>query len=277
MQITYADNNVYITDAHFGLEQTLDCGQAFRFAKTPDGLWRGVVGRRELTLEQRGQTVILCHMPRDLFKSVYYRYFALDMDYDQILAVFSADETLKQAIGMADGLRVLRQDKWETICSFILSQNNNIPRIKGIIARLCACFGDRIGKDAYTFPTAQTLAALTVEDLAPIRAGFRAKYVIDAAQKVAGGIIDLSALETLPIDRAREMLYQIKGVGPKVAECILLFSCSRFEAFPLDVWIKRVMAALYPDGLPVCTTGMEGIAQQYLFYYARNIRLKSQI
>jgi N-glycosylase/DNA lyase len=175
---------------------------------------------------------------------------------------------LKSAAECAKGVVILRQEPWETLFSFIISQNNNIPRIKGIVERLCEAFGDgETGQK--TFPSAETLSKLTVEDLAPLRSGFRAKYIVDAAQKVANGTVDFDAIEKNPIEFGREELQKINGVGAKVAECTLLYGFHKVEAFPIDVWVKRIMAEMYPDGLPECTKGTEGIAQQYLFHWRR--------
>ncbi|MGN0464068.1 MAG: DNA-3-methyladenine glycosylase family protein, partial [Acutalibacteraceae bacterium] len=138
-----------------------------------------------------------------------------------------------------------------------------------IVRRLCETFGERIGENDYSFPDCETIAARSVEELAPLRAGFRAKYIIDAAQKVSSGEVKLSSLGEMPIEEARSELMKIKGVGAKVAECTLLYGVGKMNAFPVDVWVKRIMAEMYPDGLPECTKGVEGIAQQYLFHWRR--------
>ena len=142
----------------------------------------------------------------------------------------------------------MRQDPWEALCSFIISQNNNIPRIQGIVQRLCQHFGQRT-PDGFLFPTPERMAALTV-DLVPLRSGFRAKYLLSAAQLVSAGQVDLEALRVMPMEEARASLMQIVGVGPKVAECALLYGLHRLEAFPMDVWMKRAMAALFPGYQP---------------------------
>ena len=158
------------------------------------------------------------------------------------------------------------------LCSFIISQNNNISRIKGIIERLCENFGEKI-EGGYTFPTAEKIASLTVEDLAPLRSGFRAKYLIDAAQKVASGAVDLYHLRYFTLDAARDELMKIKGVGPKVADCALLFSHHHDRAFPKDVWINRALDTLFGGELPEIAKDYAGIAQQYIFFYARDTKL----
>ena len=173
-----------------------------------------------------------------------------------------------QAVKEFNGIRILRQEPWEALCSFIISANNNIPRIKKIVSRLCEIFGDG-DEGQKAFPSAERLSALTVEDLAPLRSGFRAKYIIDAAQKVASGVVDFDAIEKNSIEFGREELQKINGVGAKVAECTLLYGFHKIEAFPVDVWVRRIMTEMYPNGLPECTRGTEGIAQQYLFHWRR--------
>lgn len=165
----------------------------------------------------------------------------------------------------------MRQEPWEALCSFIISQNNNIPRIKGIIKRLCESFGEELESGMYTFPSPEVLSGKAPEDLASLRAGFRAKYIIDAANKVSSGEIDFDKIAASPIEFGRQELQKIKGVGKKVAECTLLYGFGKYEAFPEDVWVKRIMAEMYPDGLPACTKGSEGIAQQYLFHWRRTV------
>lgn len=250
----------------FNLDLCLDCGQAFRW-QTDGTKWHGVAFSKALTIEQTETELIFHDCTEDDFESIWKNYFDLDCDYNEIVSKYD-DNYLKTAVSEYNGIRILRQEPWEALCSFIISQNNNIPRIKGIIERLCEEFGD--GESDYkSFPSAEKLAALTVEDLAPLRAGFRAKYIIDAAQKVANNEIDFSKIESEPIEFGREELQKIKGVGAKVAECTLLYGFHKIDAFPIDVWVKRIMAEMYPDGLPECTKGTEGIAQQYLFHWRR--------
>ena len=210
-----------------------------------------------------GYTSVMIDGSKEDFENIWIDYFDFEKDYCEIKTRLSSDETLKKACEFAGGIRLLKQDSWECLCSFIISQNNNIPRIKTIISRLCEHYGH--------FPTASEMAQETVESLGYLRSGFRAKYLVDAACKTASGEINLREIKEMPIDDARKALMTIKGVGPKVAECVLLFGMHRCDAFPVDVWIKRVMEKYYPDGLPDCTKKIEGIAQQYLFHYVRNL------
>lgn len=251
----------------FSLDLSLDCGQAFRWIKNGE-CWCGVAFNKYLELYEQDDTIIFKNTSREDFENLWKNYFDFDTDYEKITSSYD-DIHLKKAVAEYNGIRILRQEPWEALCSFIISQNNNIPRIKGIIDRLCDAFGE--GEDGRkSFPTADALAGLTVEELAPLRAGFRAKYIIDAAQKVSTGQVDFNAIDSSPIEFGRQELIKIKGVGAKVAECTLLFGFHKVEAFPVDVWVKRIMAEMYPNGLPSCTKGTEGIAQQYLFHSRRN-------
>lgn len=251
----------------FNLELCLDCGQAFRWIKNEDH-FEGVAFGKFLKIEETKSHIIFYDTSEDDFNNIWKPYFDLDTDYRQIISRYDEDN-LTAATSKFCGIRILRQDPWEALCSFIISQNNNIPRIKGIISRLCENFGDNIN-GSYTFPDAEKLATLTPEDLSPLRAGFRAKYIIDAAKKVADGTVDMEKIADSSIEFGREELQKIKGVGAKVAECTLLYGFHKLNAFPVDVWVKRIMAEMYPEGLPFCALGTEGVAQQYLFHYRRN-------
>ena len=169
----------------------------------------------------------------------------------------------------APGIRILRQEPYEALCTFIISQNNNIKRIKGIVQRLCESYGEPLPNGQFAFPTALTMAQLSVDDLAPLRAGFRARYLCDAAKRVADGEVDLEYCRTAGYDDARAELMKITGVGVKVADCTLLFGLHRVEAFPIDVWMKRAMEKLFPDMTADDFGEYAGIAQQYIFHYSR--------
>lgn len=269
MKTDFKDNTLIITDAPCtDIALIFDCGQAFRFDKAEDGSWCGTAYGKYLKIYQSESEIKIIGATKEDFENIWYNYFDFGRDYDGVLGTFSGDELLEKSAAENYGIRVLRQEKWETLCSFIISQNNNIPRIKGIIKRLCENFGEKIGED-FTFPSAEKIAALNEEDLAPLRAGFRNKYILDAARKVSSGEVDLEALTLLSTDEAEQELLKIKGVGKKVAQCVLLFAYGREDAFPIDVWVKRVMT-LYPDGLPENVLANRGIAQQYLFHYIRN-------
>lgn len=254
----------------FDPAQTFFCGQCFRFTEMEPGVFSGVARHHTLTVTQT-ETALLLSGDESQYRSLWYDYFDLGLDYPALLRDFSRmSPVLQEAAQYASGIRILRQDPWEALCSFILSQNNHIPRIRGMIARLCETLGDPLdtGTD-FDFPTPEKLAGCSPDDLAPIRAGFRTRYLLDAAQRVARGEVDLTACQTLPLPEARQMLQQIHGVGPKVAECILLYGCHRLEAFPLDVWMLRAMETWFPGQSAADFGPYAGVAQQLIFHYSR--------
>ena len=266
MDYEVKNNNIILNEPDLDLDETLDCGQAFRWRKIPsdyDCTYEGSFLNEPLTISQKGKGLFILHnVSEEDFLAKWFSYFDLETDYSELKRQFSEDKTLSEACRFAGGIRLLRQDSWECLISFIISQNNNIPRIKGIIERLCQHCGGR-------FPDCHELAGETPESLAYLRSGFRAKYIADAAEKTASGAADLDSIAKMPLDEARKALREIKGVGPKVAECVLLYGMHRTEAFPVDVWIKRVLTEYYPDGFPEFAAENAGIAQQYLFHYLR--------
>ncbi|MCL2387678.1 MAG: DNA-3-methyladenine glycosylase 2 family protein [Defluviitaleaceae bacterium] len=283
MDYTYAEqigNDVKLTGVrHFDLAQTLDNGQAFRWREVTCGQFSGVAHGRRLVLLQNGDTVILKDVTLEQFESTWANYFDLRRDYGELRALLSNSansETLCKALQFSTGLRLLHQDTWEILISFILSQNSNIPRIKKMIELLCQHFGMPLPCGGYTFPTPQALADLTPADLAPIKSGYRAAYIIDAAKHVATGKFDPTTLQSQPSEAIKQALIKIHGIGPKVAECVLLYGFNRIDRYPIDVWVKRIMSQLYPTGFPKEITNHAGIAQQYLFHYARNVKDFSQ-
>ncbi len=270
MNIQIVDNDLILTDfKHLNIPLCLDCGQAFRWKEVENGVWQGIAYGKFLSVKQEGNKITFFNTTKEDFENYWLEYFDLKRDYEKILASYD-EEKLITACKAYPGIRILKQNEWEAICSFIISANNNIPRIKGIIERLCENFGEKID-GGYTFPAPEKLACLEVEDLAVIRAGFRAKYIIDAARKISNGQVNLEKIKTMDFDSAKEELLKIKGIGEKVAQCALLYGFGRMEAFPVDVWVKRIVAELYPDGLPECIKGTEGIAQQYLFHWRRSL------
>ena len=269
MNLTESNGNLILTDVEcLDIPLCLDCGQAFRFTERTDGGFHGVVQGEILDVRAIDGGYIFEHTDREKFEKIWRPYFDLDRNYAEICSSFD-DEKLRKAVREFYGIRILKQEPWEALCSFIISQNNNIPRIKGIVERICENFGEKICGSDYSFPSYEILSDKSVEDLAALRAGFRAKYIIDAAQKVSSGEVRLYELDKMPIEDARQELMKIKGVGAKVAECTLLYGIGKLEAFPIDVWVRRIMSEMYPEGLPECTRGVEGIAQQYLFHWRR--------
>ncbi len=279
----------------FDVNKTFDCGQCFRFDPvegTPHEVeFAGVAFGRFVSFAQDGDTLYVYNTTEREFSGIWSRFLALDVDYGSIaedIAERSDNPALHLAIDHGRGIRILRQDPWEAVCSFIISQNNNIPRIKKIIDALSVECGERIdipeefarrlGREpvAYAFPTAESLVALGVDGLFDLKTGFRAKYIYDAAQKQASGEIDHEYLFGCESTAdAVAALCKIKGIGPKVASCALLFGYQRYDAFPVDVWIKKVIEKYFEvspkDFTPSILGDYAGIAQQYLFYYERYI------
>lgn len=255
-----------ITLENFNLAKTLDCGQAFRWKMQPDGSFIGAAQGFAAKMVQNGDEITIYSNADERF---WREYFDADTDYAAIIAALNRVEQMKEPCRLCGGIRVLKQDGWEALASFIISQNNNIKRISGIIERFCENFGEPVGMGLYSFPQPEKIAALTVDDLAPLRCGFRARYLIDAAQKVANNEVKLETLYTLPIEEARAALKTIVGVGNKVADCALLFGFYRVECFPVDVWIRRALEEFFPDGLPQDVLPYAGIAQQFIFDYMR--------
>ena len=265
----------------FDLSATLECGQAFRWDRDADGSYTGVVRGGVVHVAQEGDALRLhvdglggvadeCVFDENFWRS----YFALDIDYGAIHAAYEKNRVLSKCLCHAPGIRVLRQEFGEALITFICSQNNNIARIRGIVKRLCENFGvdagtSPSGEPLHAFPDPAFLAARSETDLAPLRAGYRVASILDGARRLSDGSLDerILAQEETPI--VRERLLEVRGVGPKIADCVLLFGLGRFESFPVDVWIRRAMAELFPRGLPCCARKTAGIAQQYIFHYVR--------
>lgn len=263
------------------LSATFDCGQAFRWRKMDCGAFLGLVQGRVATARELEDGAISLHVKgsgllgKEAERLFWEDYFALDVDYAALHLAYARDGVLKRAMAFSPGIRVLRQDFFEALITFIISQNNNIPRIRSIVEKMCMLFGEEIGTDGcgnplFSFPTPKRLASLETGDLAPLRAGYRDRAILEAARSVESGEISSGLLKSQGIDGARKELLKLRGVGPKVAECVLLFGLGYFGAFPLDTWMKKVMASFYPGGLPAFVMPTAGIAQQYLFHYGRN-------
>lgn len=270
MKVIKDGNNITVKDVEcLDLDLTLDCGQAFRWEKQEDGSYSGVAGGYFLNIIKEGNDLIFKNTDESAFYDFWVDYFDLKKDYVKICERLKEDELLSSTIDRYYGIRILNQESWEALCSFVISQQNNIKRIKLIINRLCSAYGDDLGNGYYSFPSAERLSKLTIKDFEELGAGYRAKYLEKLSKDVASGAIDLEKIKTLSLDEARKALLEIYGVGIKVANCTLLFGFRFYSAFPVDVWMKRVME-YYPNGLPECFDGIEGIAQQYLFHWARN-------
>jgi len=274
MNITEFENQIIIENLeNFNLSDIFDCGQCFRFNKISENEFEGVAFGKYLKVSQNNNKIFFDTNIKD-FENIWRDFFDIDRDYKKIFEELRRDETLKKASDFCPGVRILKQDPFECLISFIISQNNNIPRIKKIIERLCENFGDEINhndKKYYAFPTAEKIAGLKLEDLDVLKSGFRAKYIFDAAKKVASGKINLESVYNMTLDEGAEYLQKIKGVGVKISACVLLFSYNKLESFPVDVWIKKVLEKYYPsDFSPRDYFGKyAGIAQEYLYYYER--------
>lgn len=273
MSMEYKVHNDIISVTGAGdmsLSDTLCCGQSFRWRECGDGGFRGTAFGKTVTVRKDGEDIIIIGATAEDFENIWKIYFDFDTDYVSLRKELSEKHpVLSEAAKFAPGIHILRQEPFEALISFIISQNNNIKRIEGIVQRLCENFGEKLSDGSYAFPTAERLAQLTPDDLAPLRAGFRNRYILDAAQKVHSGQVDLEKCRTLPFSQAKAQLMTIVGVGEKVADCVLLYGLHRTEAFPMDVWMKRAMKILFPDVTPDYFGEYAGVAQQYIFHYSR--------
>lgn len=270
MNMIYNNNDIILQNVKcLDLDLTLDCGQAFRWVKNEDNSWSGVVKGVYLNISKNGDTVLLKNTTKDDYENIWKDYFDFDKDYAEICDTLKQDRLIAPTVDEYYGIRILNQDSWEALCSFVISQQNNIKRIKGIIDRLCRTYGEEVYSGFYSFPSAERLSELNADDFEALGTGYRAKYLEKLSKSVASGEIDFEKIKALSLDEARKELLNIYGVGIKVANCALLFGFGFYDAFPVDVWMKRVME-YYPDGLPKCFEGIGGIAQQYLFHWARN-------
>lgn len=272
----------------FEPNHVFDCDQCFRWEKQKDGSYTGIFNNNVLNVNKIDNDIIFKGICENNIKEVCTEYFDLARNYEDIkLELSKVDDNLRKSIDYGEGIRILNQDLWETIISFIISANNNIPRIKGIINRLSEKFGSKIewdGDTYYTFPTVQQLARASVQDLRSLGLGFRDVRVYETTKMILNKEVDLDKMYEEDTNKAKESLLTLSGVGPKVADCILLFSkLKRFDVFPIDVWVRRVMNELYiknEDETKVSKKeienlakekygNLEGIAQQYLFYWKR--------
>ena len=273
----------------FNLEHIFECGQCFRWNKQEDGSYTGIFKENVLNVKQEGNNFVFKGICKGDIKETIQEYFDLNRNYNEIKNTLKKiDENMEVSIKAGEGIRILNQDLWETIVSFIISANNNIPRIKGIIERLSAKYGKEIifeGKSYYTFPTPSELSRVTVEEFRKLGLGFRDIRLYETVHIVLEGKVNLEEMEleknTFLI---KEELLKLSGVGPKVADCILLFSTlKRLEVFPIDVWVRRVMNELYIknedenkvkpkliEEIAIKKFGdLAGMAQQYLYYWKR--------
>ena len=273
----------------FDLAQTLECGQCFHFVKLDENDYVLTAKGRVLHVSQQADTVTFYDTEEDEYVNVWKDYFDMDRDYSAVKKkLLENDNKLKDAIESMWGVRILNQDFFETLISFIISQNKQIPHIKKIVADISAKFGTYKGTyggaDMYTFPSLEQLVNASEEDFKELKTGFRAPYIMDAIRRNMAGQFDKNELKSMDYDSCIKELMTIKGVGEKVANCVSLFGLGKKEAFPVDVWIKRIMETMYFDGEDtpkdkIAAFAKEqfgdlgGFAQQYLFYYGKTIKM----
>ena len=273
----------------FNLIHIFECGQCFRWNRLEDESYIGVINGAVIKVkEENGKFIFSGKSENGNLKELINYYFDLQTNYTEYKRILSnIDEYLKESITFGEGIRILKQDLWECIISFIISANNNIPRIKKIIERLSKTYGKEIefnGEKYYSFPTPEELSKASVQDLRDLGLGFRDKRIYNTTKMIIEKKIDLEVIKNMETtNQMREELLKLDGVGPKVADCILLFSLKRLDVFPIDVWVRRVMNELYihnEDEEKVNKKelqklaeekfcGLAGIAQQYLFYWKR--------
>ena len=295
-KVVKVGSNSYVVEQlrDFDLDNIFDCGQCFRWTREEDGSYTGIAFGKVVNMKvcenQNGKSLVVENSNKQDYDEIWSKYMDMERDYGKIKRNLGQhDEVMIRAIDAGPGIRILRQELWETMVSFIISQNNNIPRIKGCIEKLCTLKGEYVGnykgKDFYAIPSPNVLAQLKVRDLEECRLGYRAPYLIETAGQVvdAGGIekVQETLLSLNSCHEVLDALMKFQGIGPKVANCIALFGLGRLDAFPIDVWVRRVMSRLYGiDEKDVKTMAeyaeknfgnVGGIAQQYLFYYIRGL------
>jgi N-glycosylase/DNA lyase len=267
---------------NFELNHVFECGQCFRWNKTETGSFIGVAFGRVIEVEKQNNDLIIYNTNKEEFNNIWLEYFDLNRDYTKIKEELSKDELLKKSVDFGKGIRILKQEHFELLISFIISSNNRIPMIKRAIATISEKWGEKIkykDKVYYSFPTIEKLYDKTIEDFEKCSTGFRAKYIANTCENVYKNNGILEHIFSLNDDECHTELQKFTGVGPKVADCIMLFSMQKYSAFPVDVWVKRAMMHFYvaPDvSLKKIREfgrdkfgNLSGFAQQYLFYYAR--------
>jgi len=286
-EIKEQDGRVTVSNVRdFNPVHIFECGQCFRWIRQEDGSYIGVAKGKAVIVRYMDDKLEISNSTIEDFKNIWFDYFDLGRDYSEIKTMLSKDEIMKKAIEFGYGIRLLRQDLWETLISFIISANNRIPMIMKVVAAISEMYGSEIimdGKSYYTFPKVDNLAASALEQLEMCKGGFRCKYILKTAEMVKNGTVNLAGLADMTTHEAREELKKFPGVGNKVADCTLLYSGTKYDVFPTDVWVKRVMEELY-FGRPATFSEIQnfaadyfgelaGFAQQYLFYYAREHKI----
>lgn len=274
----------------FNAVHTFECGQCFRWVRQEDGSYTGVAKGKVINVSIANDVLIIKNTDLQDFKNIWFDYFDLGRDYGQIKEAVTKDDNMKRAVEFGWGIRLLKQDMWETLISFIISANNKIPRIMKTVEIIAKVYGDKLFIDDhvyYSFPDVEKLAQSTLEELEVCKGGFRCKYILNSSDMVRTGQVNLKQISQMDTDSAREELMKFPGVGPKVADCVLLYSGTKYDVFPTDVWVKRVMEELYfkrEAGFGEIQKfassyfgDLAGFAQQYLFYYARENKIGSKV
>ncbi len=283
--IAEKDNKIIIKNMKdFEPKHIFECGQAFRWYVEEDESYTAINGGKVINVKKAGEDIIFSNTNMPDFMNNWYDYFDLDRDYGEIKKELSKDPILEEAIKFGQGIRILNQEPFETTISFIISANNQIPRIKKSIELISQNYGELIGtyngKEYFSFPGPKILAKVDEEELKENnKVGYRAKYIIKTSKMINNKEIDIEELNNVSTKEAKKILMKLPGVGPKVSDCILLFSLDKNDAFPVDTWVKRVMEYFYlkeDTKLKAIEVYAEekfgelaGFAQQYLFYYAR--------
>jgi len=263
-----------------------ECGQCFRWVRQKDGSYTGVARGRTANISFQDGTLVIKNSNLEDFLNIWFEYLDLGRDYSKIKAMLDKDEHMSKAIKFGHGIRILKQDIWEVLISFIISANNRIPMIMKTVAAISELYGDELqydGASYYCFPDVDKLAASDISKLETCKAGFRCKYIVNTSEMIKRGEVRLQELGNMETSKAREELMKLPGVGPKVADCVLLYSATKHDVFPTDVWVKRVMEELYfkreasfkeiQDFASSYFGELAGFAQQYLFYYARENKI----
>lgn len=270
----------------FDLVHIFECGQCFRWIREEDNSYTGVAKGKVVNVSNKNGAIEIINSTLDDFINIWFEYFDLGRDYSQIKKLLAKDDIMKKAIEFGHGIRILKQDTWEALISFIISANNRIPMIMKVVSSISNMYGEELlfnGKKYYSFPDVKKLACSGVEELSACKGGFRCKYIVEAATLINKGIIDLQGISKLRTEDARDLLKNFPGVGNKVADCTLLYSGTKQNVFPTDVWVKRVMEELYFNREASLKEIQEfagsyfgelsGFAQQYLFYFARENKI----
>lgn len=286
-ELKETENSVYVSNINnFKPVHIFKSGQCFRWEREDGNSFTGVVKGRVINIKSDASGVIFKNTNIEEFKNLWFEYFDLGTRYSLIKKKLSKDSKMKKVIEYGSGIRILKQDFREILISFIISSNNNIPRIKSIIHTISRNLGNKIeykGKNYYTFPDLNTLANVETSEIEKCRAGYRCRYITDTSGIMVQNNIDIKILQLMDTVKARKEIMKLPGVGPKVADCVLLFSGIKYDVFPVDVWSKRAVEELYlkketdikyiQEFVKGYFGSLAGYAQQYLYYYARKKKI----